>query len=92
MRDASFSLDVNAWRIYNHGIGTGWPDRMERNRTMSKTFKNTAFTKRSSDRTNIVACVGDTAPSALYVECNASILAGIYPLYTQNGVQYFGYR
>jgi hypothetical protein len=58
---------------------------------MEKTFKNTAFTKRSSDCTNVVACVAESAPTALFVECDASILANLRPLYTQNGARYFGY-
>lgn len=54
-------------------------------------YKNTKFTKRDYEATNIVACEADVKPSDDYEETDASILIGLTSLYVQNGVRYYGY-
>ena len=56
-----------------------------------KIFQNTAFTKRISDCTNIVACVGEAAPNERFVETDASVLVGLTQLHRQAGVTFYGY-
>lgn len=58
------------------------------------TYRNKNFTKRDYEATNIVACVADEAPASpdgRWVVVDESILAGLTPLWTQAGVQYFGH-
>ena len=57
------------------------------------TFKNINFKTRNYECTNIVYCIAETAPDANYAECNeVEILHDrAQHLFTQNGVQYFGY-
>lgn len=54
-------------------------------------FKNTQFTKRNYDCTNIVACVADQAPNENYAPSDEAVLNGLMHLYTQSGVRYYGY-
>lgn len=54
-------------------------------------YKNKNFTKRDYECTNIVACVGASAPNENYVEADENILYGLNHVFTQNGVQYYGY-
>ena len=56
-----------------------------------KTFKNTSFTKRDYECTNVIACQGDVAPAGTWAECDESILAGLKPLWIIAGVQFFGH-
>jgi len=65
------------------------------------TFKNTNWTERNYETSNIVACALEAdefrpnpIPSAVYgtwasVDC--SILKGLTPLFLQGGVRYYGY-
>ena len=54
-------------------------------------FKNKHYTKRDYECTNVVACIGESAPSTDWVECNADVLIGLTRLHILDGVQYFGY-
>lgn len=54
-------------------------------------FKNKNWTKRDYEVTNIVACVADAAPNDNYVPADESALENISHIFTQNGVQYYGY-
>jgi hypothetical protein len=63
-----------------------------------KTFRNANFTARDYACTNIVACIGETAPTDgvawVEVECEleAEILVdGLTKLYRQNGRTFFGH-
>lgn len=56
-----------------------------------QTFRNTKFTKRDYETTNIVACVADAAPGKNWEPASASALVGLQHLYTQAGVRYYGY-
>jgi len=56
-----------------------------------KTFRNTKWTKRDYECTNVVACVAEKALGEHWVECDESILAKLSPLWIQNYVQYYGY-
>lgn len=64
---------------------------------MTQTFKNTLFTKRDPEQSNIVACVLEDqslvfdAPETHFEPCKDSILAGLEHLYTHRGVKYYGY-
>lgn len=57
-----------------------------------KTFRNTAFTRRDYECTNIVACQTESAPAGQHwEECDESILDGLDQLWIESGVRYFGY-
>ena len=56
-----------------------------------QTFRNTKFTKRDYETTNIVACVADAAPGDNWELADGSALLGLEHLYTQAGVRYYGY-
>lgn len=56
-----------------------------------KTFRNTKYTKRNYDCTNIVACQALSAPGPEWVECEPEIVEKLTQLYLQNGVRYFGH-
>lgn len=69
---------------------------------MSKIFRNTAWTKRDPDCTNIVACIGTTPPDAgrygtNWQEVDAPNLAAAFPgrsldkLWIQGDVAFYGY-
>ena len=57
------------------------------------TFKNTNFTKRNYECTNIVFCQSEIKPDDNWVECDEIEieLSNCYQLYIQNDVRYFGY-
>ena len=55
------------------------------------TYRNTKFTTRDYECTNIVACVSAAAPAAFWEAADESILSGLTKLYTQAGVTYYGY-
>ena len=55
------------------------------------TFKNTKFTRRDYECTNVVACEAETAPAEHYAPCDPSELRGLTHLWTERGVRYFGY-
>ena len=38
-----------------------------------KTFKNTKFTRRDYEATNVVACQAETAPADHWIECDESV-------------------
>lgn len=54
-------------------------------------FKNKNFTKRNYECTNIVACQAEQAPDENYVPADESVVAGLTPLWIENGVKYFGH-
>lgn len=64
-----------------------------------KVFKNTAFTKRNYDCTNVVACEAENNElflamglvSGNWVECDRSNLNGLSQLYVRCGVRFYGY-
>jgi hypothetical protein len=59
---------------------------------MMQAFINTKFTKRDYEATNIVACMAEKAPNANWVPSDrAETLQGLTHLWTEAGVQYYGY-
>lgn len=56
-----------------------------------KTFRNTLFTGRDSETTNIVACQAAKAPGSNWVECDEADIDGLTRLYRQGDVVYFGW-
>jgi len=54
-------------------------------------YRNTKFTTRNYECTNVVACIADAAPAAHWEACDESILDGLTKLYTQAGVAYYGH-
>lgn len=57
----------------------------------TKTFKNTKFTRRDYEATNVVACQGATAPADHWVECDESVLSGLTKLWIEDGRAYYGW-
>ena len=55
------------------------------------TYRNTKFTTRDHECTNIVACVAAAAPTSFWDAADESILLGLTKLYTQAGVTYYGH-
>lgn len=56
-----------------------------------KTFRNTKYTKRDYEATNVIACQAVAAPAPHWVECSETVLEGLFPLWIENGTRYFGY-
>ena len=54
-------------------------------------FRNTKYTRRNYDCTNVVACEAERAPSRDYVPCDRAELNDLSYLYSANGVSYFGH-
>lgn len=54
-------------------------------------FRNTKFTKRDYECTNIVACVAEEAPNENYVLDLKFSIANLTHLFTQSGVRYYGF-
>lgn len=54
-------------------------------------YRNTKFTKRNYECTNIVACVAESAPASNYEACSDDLLRGLTRLHTQNGATFYGY-
>jgi hypothetical protein len=59
--------------------------------SITKTFRNAAFTKRNYECTNLVACVADVAPGPNWIECGDDVLAGLTKLHRQGGAVFYGY-
>lgn len=60
----------------------------------NKVYRNTLFTKRDFEATNIVACEQlETWAKieSVYEEADASILEGLSALWVIEGVRYYGY-
>lgn len=57
----------------------------------TKTFKNKNFTQRNYEKSNVIACVSETAPNENWIECDESILLGKNRLWIENGVEYYGW-
>ena len=55
------------------------------------TFKNIKWLSRDYECTNVVACVADAAPGQNWAPCEDEILNTLTPLWTESGVQYYGY-
>ena len=64
---------------------------MASNNTAPRTFKNSKFTRRDYECTNVVACRAATAPADHWVECDESALKGLTQPWTENGCTYFGW-
>lgn len=58
---------------------------------MKKIFKNKNHTKRDYEATNVVACIAEKAPNENYVEADESLMTRLQPLFTENGVEYYGF-
>lgn len=58
---------------------------------MLKTFKNTNYTTRNYEVTNVVACQAPSAPGPQWVECDPSTLDKLQQLWKQGDATYFGY-
>ena len=56
-----------------------------------KTFRNSLFTKRDYECTNLVACQAEAAPGEHWIECDASVLEGLTHLYSERGVRFYGW-
>jgi hypothetical protein len=59
----------------------------------TKTFKNTAAGKYDGETTLVMFARGASAPAGAWLECDElelDLAAHVSPLWTQNGVQYFG--
>ena len=56
-----------------------------------KTYRNTKFTTRNYECTNVVACVAAAAPAAHWEVADDAIIAGLTKLYTSAGVTYYGH-
>jgi hypothetical protein len=54
-------------------------------------YRNTGYTKRDYETTNVVACVADVAPSSNWEQADESILSGLQSLWVLAGVRYYGY-
>lgn len=59
--------------------------------TTLKTFRNTRWTSRNYECTNIVACQAPAAPADHWEECEAEILNGLTDLWREGDVRLFGY-
>jgi hypothetical protein len=59
--------------------------------TRTKTFRNSAFTKRNPDCTNVVACIAEAAPGPNWIECGPEVLTGLTQLHRQGGAVFCGY-
>ena len=59
--------------------------------TQTKTFRNTAWTHRNYECTNLVACQATVAPGPKWIETDSSILDGLTKLHSQAGATFFGY-
>lgn len=55
------------------------------------TYRNTKWTRRDYECTNVVACVGPSAPASHWEKCDDNVLAGLTMLYRQGDVTYYGY-
>ena len=57
-----------------------------------KTFKNTNWTKRNYNCTNVVCCQGETAPAkGNWVEVDDDAIKGMTQLWIENNVRFWGY-
>jgi hypothetical protein len=59
-----------------------------------RTFRNTNFTRRDYEATNIVACVAETAPETpdnRWQPADDAVLVGLTQLWIERGVRYYGY-
>ena len=56
-----------------------------------KTYRNTNWTKRDYECTNIVAARSEKPMDENWAEADESILSGLMRLYIQGGVEYYGY-
>jgi len=79
----SAAMLADAWQA-------GYNDEHHR-LTATATYRNTRWTRRDYECTNVVACVASVAPGAEWVECDESALDSLDHLYTQAGVKYYGY-
>jgi hypothetical protein len=55
------------------------------------TYRNTNYTKRDYETTNVVACKADVAPGPAWELCDATILDGLSQLWLTAGVRYYGH-
>ena len=59
---------------------------------MMQAYINTKFTKRDYEATNIVACMAEKPPTPDWIPSDRSeTLKGLTHLWTEAGVQYYGY-
>lgn len=56
-----------------------------------KTFRNTNWTRRDYESTNIIFCQSDEAPATYWVECDEIEIGKCQQLWIQDGVKYFGH-
>lgn len=56
-----------------------------------KTYKNKNWKRRDYECTNVVACVAAAAPDDNWIECDASELERLTPLWIERCVQYYGF-
>lgn len=56
---------------------------------MLKLYKNKNFTKRDYECTNVVYCIANSAPNHNWVETVEDVQGS--HLFTENGVQYYGW-
>jgi hypothetical protein len=56
-----------------------------------KTFRNTNWTRRDYENTNIIFCQCDEAPAAYWVKCDEIEIGKCQQLWIQDGIKYFGH-
>ena len=56
-----------------------------------KTLRNTKYTKRDYEATNVIACQAVAAPDSHWVECSEAVLVGLQPLWIVNGTRFYGH-
>jgi hypothetical protein len=65
--------------------------RLRQKTTTMKTFRNTNWTRRDYEGTNVIFCQAEEAPKAYWVECDEVEIGKCQQLWIQDGVRYFGY-
>ncbi len=56
-----------------------------------KIYRNTNFTKRNYECTNVAAAISTSAPTDAYVECDQSFIANMQQLWIEGNAAYWGW-
>ena len=56
-----------------------------------KVYRNTKWTGRDYECTNVVAAISTSAPTANYVECDLSFIANMQQLWIEGNAAYWGW-
>ncbi len=90
MREATAGVPYTEDTVLDAARGRACDD-CEAKATVTITYRNAKWTTRDYECTNVVACVGLSAPGPNWVECDPAILEGLTPLWIEHGVKYWGY-